>query len=931
MENYTNNQRGSDWRKWDLHIHTPFSYLNSEFGNDWDLYVKTLFLKAIEYEISAIGITDYFTIDGYKKIKQEYLDNPEKLKALFSPEEIEKISSILVIPNIEFRLNKLVGQSRINFHVLLSNEVSINDIEENFLHEIDFVYEAGPQSEDEKRKLKFNNLEQLGRKLIQEHPKFNENSEIFIGMMNAVVDDGQVCNLLLNKKNIFEGKYFIALPCDEDLSKVSWNGQDHQARKLLIQKSDILIATNPNTINWALGKKHSTPEDFIKEYKSLKPCIGGSDAHTFDELFVKSGDRKVWIKSDPTFEGLKQVIFEPDSRVSIQENTPEEKAGYQVIERIEINSQYIYNSEIRLNPNLNSIIGGRSTGKSVLLAAIAKKLKTERPIVFLHKPDYNSFVDDISKELKIFWKDGEDLNDREIEYFEQGYMYDLSRDDNKLSTLIQNILIQQGKEVILSDHNKFLSENRKTISDSINDYFLTVSEINDRDQKISDKGDKLGIEEEIKRLTIELNALDVNSYNEQEKSIHDSHKDIIDFANKNISTSFNDISRLQELKTTTLFKELYSTSVISLSDSKRKDMELIFSKLKLDFEIKWREELDKIISTSHLDINISNQSIFTSSSDATFLKVSRIFSESRQLRELQERIKTEKDKLFVVNQLIKEIEELIKKKMHLKQKIKDCHQEYYQKKLELRHSLSESKDELNINAIVKFNNIRYKDILQSALNLQGALNQSISNFDYSENDLYETHIFSLFDKLLDNQLTLKSGYSNESLTVALLSDTFYQINYDIVYEGDDFKKMSDGKKAFVVLKLLLDFSNKKCPILIDQPEDDLDNRAIYNDLVKYLRNKKSLRQIILATHNPNIVVAADSELVIVANQHGLRSSNRGERKFQYASGSLENSIPKDSDINLILESQGIREHVCEILEGGRTAFKLREKKYGLPV
>ena len=114
--------------------------------------------------------------------------------------------------------------------------------------------------------------------------------------MNAVVDDEQICKWLANKKNIFEDQYLIALPSDEDLSNVSWNGQDHQARKLLIQKSDILIATNPNTIQWALGKKHAKAEDFIEEFKSLKPCIGGSDAHTFDELFTKNAQWlwKLW-------------------------------------------------------------------------------------------------------------------------------------------------------------------------------------------------------------------------------------------------------------------------------------------------------------------------------------------------------------------------------------------------------------------------------------------------------------------------------------------------------------------------------------------------------------------------------------------------------------------------------------------------------------
>ncbi|GAB1257842.1 hypothetical protein NBRC116494_23440 [Aurantivibrio plasticivorans] len=103
------------------------------------------------------------------------------------------------------------------------------------------------------------------------------------------------------------------------------------------------------------------------------------------------------------------------------------------------------------------------------------------------------------------------------------------------------------------------------------------------------------------------------------------------------------------------------------------------------------------------------------------------------------------------------------------------------------------------------------------------------------------------------------------------------------------------------------------------------------DLVKYLEKKKIKRQIILATHNPNIVVGADSELVIVANQHGTRSENRDDKKFAYKTGSLENSKPRDSSIPYILDSQGIREHVCDILEGGDIAFKLREKKYSITI
>ena len=85
----------------------------------------------------------------------------------------------------------------------------------------------------------------------------------------------------------------------------------------------------------------------------------------------------------------------------------------------------------------------------------------------------------------------------------------------------------------------------------------------------------------------------------------------------------------------------------------------------------------------------------------------------------------------------------------------------------------------------------------------------------------------------------------------------------------------------------------------------------------------------MVTHNANIVVNADAEEVIVANQHGEDSKNQDGIKFQYISGSIENTILKNQTIDIVLNSQGIREHTCEILEGGTEAFKKRENKYAI--
>lgn len=928
MSQYTRYDRGSEWRKWDLQIHTPFSYLSNGFGNSWDNYVKELFKRAIANEVAAIGITDYFTIEGYKKIKQEYLNNHDKLKELFTEDEIMKIQSIFLFANIEFRLNKLVGSNRINFHVLISDEVSINDIEENFLHEIDFVYEAGPQSADEKRKLKTVNLEQLGKKLIQQHSKFKGNPEIFIGMMNAVVDDGQICDLLRNKKNIFEDKYLIALPCDEDLSKVSWDGQDHQSRKLLIQKSDMLISSNPNTIAWALGKKHGKPDDFIDEYKTLKPCVGGSDAHKFDEMFVKNKDRLVWIKADPTFIGLKQTLYEPEDRIKIQAALPESKSGYQVIDKIEIINPITYNKIIRFNPNLNSVIGGRSTGKSILLAAIAKKLKTTRPVEFQDN-DYNDFIKSIADTLKVTWKDGKEENNREIEYFQQGYMHLIARDENKLSKLIQDILIQKGKEPVINSYNKWIAENSKMISSQINDFFQILRDISEKEQKARERGDRKGVEDEIQKLTDELKALNVTAIATEEKAAYDKVKEGINSSQQRKQTILSDIHQMELLKSIAIAKDNISYELTSISEDRRKMIENSFEELKSEVHAKWMAGLTRMIDDAKVASSKEQEEIDKLIIDPVYLKVSKAYMNNAQLTELEQKIENQKRKLFDLNSIFEEVGSLYKQLEILKENIKKGHQQFYSKIIEIIPQLSDSKDGLDIKAKAKFVTGQYQEILASGINQKSYENQQLVNFKWVDNSGYEQHILELFDSLISNQLTLKGGFNSQSFATAILSVGYYQLTYDIEYEGDDFKKMSDGKKAFVVLKLLLDFSDKDCPILIDQPEDDLDNRAIYLDLVKYLIRKKKLRQIIVATHNPNIVVGADSELVVCANQHGDKNANNDEKKFQYVAGSLEHTFGKISSRKEVLESQGIREHVCEVLEGGDVAFKLREKKYSI--
>ncbi len=654
-----------------------------------------------------------------------------------------------------------------------------------------------------------------------------------------------------------------------------------------------------------------------------------TDARCLRDILSPDGDGNyTWIKADPNFEGLKQIMFEP-SRVSIQSSRPEDKAGYQVIDRVDISNDLIANDHLDLNSNMNSIIGGRSTGKSVLLTAIAQKLNTEKPISFAHKPEYGEFVQEIASSITVVWKDGEINDDREIEFFQQGYMYDLATDNKKLSKLIQDILRIKGKSSFLESYATKKTDIKKLISSSINDLFQVIADISQRSSDLSEKGDRKGVADEIQRLEDKLKELDSLSLTEEERGNYERHKKIIEDTSKSIAKKQKDKAQLERLKEISLIRQDLDYEFSSLSDDARQNVKQVYESLKTEISDKWRLGLEESLAGLNEQLLEENEKVIESKANTDFVKADLAYKNSSQLKEIQDRIKEQKNMLNQIESIESALKELEKQKAELITKITDRHSDYFTVIENLLPNLSDSQDGLDIEAKYEFDEERYRNILTGALNLQSNSIRKLTEFVYESHEQYISEIKELFNSLVADTLNMKGGYTSQSLTTAILTESFYGVSYDLVYEEDNFKHMSDGKKAFVVLKLLLDFSDKKCPILVDQPEDDLDNRAIYRDLVQYLKKKKVQRQIIVATHNPNIVVGADSELVIVANQHGVKSENQDSKKFAYKSGSLENSQPIDITNPIVLDGQGIREHVCVILEGGNAAFKLREKKYAI--
>jgi ABC-type lipoprotein export system ATPase subunit len=146
-----------------------------------------------------------------------------------------------------------------------------------------------------------------------------------------------------------------------------------------------------------------------------------------------------------------------------------------------------------------------------------------------------------------------------------------------------------------------------------------------------------------------------------------------------------------------------------------------------------------------------------------------------------------------------------------------------------------------------------------------------------------------------------------------LYDTSHvKVEYNILYDGVAIEQLSPGTRGIVLLLLYLAVDqNDLRPLLIDQPEENLDPHSVFNELVPHFRAARKRRQIIIVTHNANLVVNTDADQVIVASSKQV--DGRRLPVISYRSGSIENSE--------------IRNDVCRLLEGGERAFVERERRY----
>lgn len=847
--------RGSEWRKWDLHVHTASSYDYNYKGADAD---QKLIDSLVGNNISAVAITDHFIIDQ------------KRIEALR-----ELAPNIVFFPGVELRTDK--GDTNIHVVLIFSEDSNLSLLCENF--NVFKRSEGKNSNDDEKVYWDYGSILEFAK-------KNNAIISIHAGRKSNGIDK-RITNSLPHNQAVKE-----EFASSIDIFEMGQARDFEDYRKFVFPD---------------IGQK--------------KPMIICSDNH--DPRLYSS---KLWIKAETTFEGLKQIIYEPETRVRIQETKPEEKLGYNVIESIEILDSSFCNQKIYFNQNLNTIIGGRSTGKSTLLKILNYKIQNQSD----KRDDYLS--EELLNDVSVRWVNAKIGSDPEIEYFSQGYIYDLANNPDEFNAVVRTILknTKTGRNLLSFESSQ--EENATTLATKVASAFALNNEIKLAAESIKQIGTSAAILEEIKK--IKQLITETSSGEDAQKTIEEYTKlcEEIGVCQKNKKNLEDVRSVLESLRNES---NVLSESILNRIDyivskthclSVKDDFEKFKQGVKSDFDnwinVKFEEVQKAQDKVSSKEKEIREREVYKRGE--AYKANSVLFDD------LNKKLSIESEKLVNIQFIETERASKINRQAQLIMDTVSLHFNSVDAGNDLCTTLNCQTGELKITATFVLREKELKDFYEDKFHLRSTNNIGVDDFlkSYRSQDR-RAFLNNFITKLLNGEYVLKGGKNAQFVASELLGNCWYSINYDVVYQNDRFNEMSPGKQAFVVLKMLLEFSEKKCPILIDQPEDSLDNRAIYSELVGYIKRKKTERQIILVTHNANIVVSADAEQVIVANQHGKDSPNKGGIKFEYATGALEDSRSRNESSVSTLEKQGIREHVCEILEGGRDAFDIREKKYGL--
>lgn len=866
-------KNGSTWLRADFHLHTKADKEFVYSGED-NSFVSDYVNKLSQEKIGVAAITNHnkFDFNEYKALAKK-----------------SRKQEIYLLPGVELSVND--GANGIHCLVI------------------------------------FNPIEWLGNGTDYINSFINQT---FAGKHNYENENGRSNDSLIEtikKLDAFEKDYFIIMAHIEASSgfyKELNGGRIAELGKVPIFRKAVL------------GFQKVRTRDIIKNLNTwleneLPAFVECSDAKNIEEIgtgnCVNGVTQKTYVKIGAfNFEAIKYALL--DQQYRLAQNTTDPINGY--IKSISFKGGKLDGSTLHLNHSMNNLIGIRGSGKSSILEAIRYSLDidlTEKQNVDY---DYKTklvnallgsggkitsvLVDDQGKEYvaeKILgdrtniYKDGElqlGLKPNAIVkkpiYFGQK---DLSQIGDSLST---EYLISK----LIGDR---LLNKKREVEEKNQDVLKIINELKKIDSKVARKADFEAKQAELK---IKIQVFKDNEIDKKlEKQI-------------SFDKDSNFIKRLEkfELKVIEGINEYvgeYEDSFQSFKAYSSKENPTDIDKIKqhlIAFEGIFLET--KTISSRLVTENLALETLHKSF-NVKYEELKEEFSKIKReinLPNIQadDYVKYTKE-LDLTKAQLSELEKLSKKKKELETQLKQTlvslqklwHNEFEIVQEEIK-KVNDDQDSIKIAVEFKGNKQDFKSYLKE--NLRGSnlrdnnIQTIIDNYSdmiavYEDLNLPKSTIST---NLSDVQLHTFREYFNSNIEAFLT----YRIpdNFDIIYRSRSLNEHSLGQRASALIIFLLTLKESDL-IIIDQPEDDLDNQTIYNDVIKVLKELKNTSQFIFATHNPNIPVLGDCEQVV---------------SCRYDSNIIETNLGS-------IDDESIRKEIVNIMEGGKEAFNNRKRIYEL--
>lgn len=681
------------------------------------------------------------------------------------------------------------------------------------------------------------------------------------------------------------------------------------------------------------------------------PKLISSDSHSLNKLGINAdGEKKLTrIKVDElNFHSFKVALLSHESRIRLEDLIPEQRP---VLRSIKLVGGLLDNVQIDLSSNLTCIIGSRGAGKSTLLEAIREASGNTSKAKVIDSDVW-------PQEIKLVYED------------EAGQVIEFKRDKNdsiqNITDPINGITkvdiecYGQGETASTIQH----SDENPNVLVSFLDSFLELSILKSDEKEVVD--DLLENQSESKKLRIELLGLPEikKALMHEQKKLESLQKEkageLVKFQNALIKEREIRASLIEDLNNLIkTYREILNDSTTFDSFESLTEDEIVVGK---DFFNRVKEivsEFSVIVKEKSTELNAAlNEKIED-------LK-EQLKSWSEKEKEIQGKIDTKKKELEVqgipfdlgkINQISKDIihynsrvkkleaskkqleqyekerKELIKERKEIKDKI------YYKRYAfaqTINDNLKNTLDGLFIN--VKHEQGKYSIDFEN--DLKSLMDWRTSQVPKSPQVVKQITPLEFVEAALKNDITklesIVDPNGNQLLTSYEISTMIQRLNHENKFEDfesiefDDLpsitvtkilkddqgittrnsksiSQLSLGQQQSVLLAILM-LSKSKKPLIIDQPEDNLDSEFIFKTIVINLRKIKEARQVIIVTHNPNIAVLGDAELIVPLKSTSVKSHIMNE-----------GSIDREST----------REICCEILEGGKSAFIQRQEIYGI--